>query len=208
MLSTTMLIREILRSPLQVFEYNLSSLFGVSLIQRNKLMSIWPPKVLSSPVILTLMISNWKGLLGQNSECLQSQNVGKVTKYRCLSGMRSKGRSRPEVRNRYVVPKKKFWIWLLARRIFFEYLGQTINPQIQLRYNKVLWLRTYIWKENHSSLHSRKHKPALSSSDLCQIVPFRESIILYFSFRNKIILMLFGIVSFCISRIINESQNL
>jgi hypothetical protein len=55
------------------------------------------------------MNSNRKGLLGQSSEYIQSQNVGKVTKYRCLSGMESKEKSLPKVRNRYVlVPKQSF----------------------------------------------------------------------------------------------------
>lgn len=68
------------------------------------------------------MNSNRKGALGQNSKCPHSQNVGKVTKYRCLSGMGSKEKNMPEVRNRFVIvqtaAKKKKVLNLAISHIF------------------------------------------------------------------------------------------
>lgn len=59
-------------------------------------------------------------------------------------------------------------------------------------------------KKIHNSLHSSEYRPALGSSDLCQIIPFRESVILHFSFRSKIILMPFGIVSVAYQELLME----
>jgi len=49
----------------------------------------------------------YRGIIGLELRvCLQSQNRGKVTKYRCLSGIQSKEKRMPEVRNRYIYQKK------------------------------------------------------------------------------------------------------
>lgn len=113
---------------LQVFKHHLFSWFGVLFCPEQQVDVYMTSQSPCQSYNSHTNEFKQKRIIGPESAYLLSQNVGKVTKYRCLSGMESKEKSMPEVRNRYViVPKKKVLnLDFSQKKIFF------FNSQINL----------------------------------------------------------------------------